>query len=111
MKGKFSAIAGYLTPVGWLAGMIIHLRGRTVLGGFHLRQSLLLHITGLFIFLLQLGALYLPVIAKPAGLLLILAGVIWLFFWATGFIFAFTGQVHPLPFFGKAAQRIFVRLK
>lgn len=105
-KGRLVAIAGYLTPLGWLVGVIIHLRQRTPLGGFHLRQALLLHITGLLIFLFQFALLYVPVIGKPAGLLLILAGIIWLFFWAAGLVFAFSGQPHKLPVFGRLVQRM-----
>jgi uncharacterized membrane protein len=110
-KGRLAAIAGYLTLVGWLAGWVIHRRNRTPLAGFHLRQSLLLHLTAILIYLLQVGALYVPHLGKPAGLLLILAGLIWLFFWAAGLIFAFSAQMQPLPFFGKIAHRIFNGLK
>lgn len=110
-EGRIAAISGYLTPLGWLVGLIIHLRRPTALGGFHLGQSLLLHIAGVFIFLLQFALLYVPVIGKPAGLLLILAGIVWLFFWAAGLIFAFSGQPQPLPIFGKLAKRMFKRIE
>ena len=91
-KGRLAASLGYLTPVGWIIGLVIHL-------------------TAVIIFLLQFGFLYVPVIGKPAGLLLILAGVIWLCFWGAGLVFAFSGQVQMLPFFGKASQRIFSGIK
>jgi uncharacterized membrane protein len=109
-KGKAAAVISYITPLGWLIGLIIHSGRRTPLSAFHLRQSLLLHITSLLLYGIQVSLLYVPVIGWLLGFLMLLAGIVWLFLWAIGIIFAFGGEARPVPILGRASQRIFSKL-
>lgn len=110
-EGKVPAVISYITALGWIIGYILHRRDRTLLGAWHLRQSLFLHILSVILYILQIAALYVPLIGWLLGMLLILAGIAWLIFWATGIIFAFGGEMRPIPVFGRVAQSILSSLK
>jgi uncharacterized membrane protein len=110
-EGKFAAVVSYLAPLGWLIALFIHLNHRAPLSAWHLRQSLLLHLSSLLLFGLQVSMLYIPVVGWLLGFLLLLAGIAWLILWAIGIIFAFSGEMRSVPLAGHYAQKLFSGLK
>lgn len=110
-QGRAAAVISYITPIGWLAAFVMHRARRAPFSGWHLRQSLFLHLTGILIYMVQVAALYVPVIGPLLGFLLLGCGVAWLIFWAIGLIFALGSKTRAIPVFGMAAQRLFRGLK
>ena len=87
------AVVSYLTWVGWIIALIFYLNKKTKLAGFHLRQTLLLHIAGSIIMFLHM-----------VGWILAVFLVI---FWFIGIISAFQGKETKIPLLGEAAQKWF----
>jgi uncharacterized membrane protein len=92
-NGQTVAILSYLTIIGWIVALILHSQEKTKLGGFHLRQALLLGLVAIV-----LG--WIPII----GWLLLIALFV---FWIMGLISAVQGKMDPLPVIGEPAQRWF----
>lgn len=88
--GKIVAIVSYITLIGWIIALILHLQDRTALGGMHLRQTLGLYITALIV-----G--WIPVV----GWLLSL-GVLVL--WVVGLVNAIQEETRPVPLVGEFYQ-------
>ncbi len=91
--GKTVAIVSYLTLIGWIIALVLHLGNKTALGAFHLRQMLGLMLTALIFSVI-------PVV----GWMLMLA---LLLFWALGLVSAIQGQKKPLPLIGDIYQQLF----
>ena len=48
-QSKTVAILSYITPIGWVIALILNQSKKTELGSFHIRQALLLMITGIIL--------------------------------------------------------------
>jgi uncharacterized membrane protein len=103
---KTVAIVSYITPIGWLvAYFAMYSKEKSSLGGFHLKQTLLLYIIGFAINILMRmfwwTFLYWAVSLLSLGLFVL---------WLIGLIAAMNGEEKPIPLFGDAAQRMFHNL-
>lgn len=92
-NAKLVAILSYITIIGWIIALILHQNNKTPLGGFHLRQALLLMIAGLV-----LG--WIPMVGMVVGLILFV-------FWILGLVSAIQGKQKELPLIGHYAQQWF----
>lgn len=91
IDGRTIAIIAYLTLIGWIIALVLHLGNKTSLGAFHLRQMLGLMLT----------ALVLSVI-PGVGLILSLALLV---FWVLGLASAIQGEQRPIPLIGDFYQQ------
>jgi uncharacterized membrane protein len=95
--GHLVAILSYLTLIGWIVALGLHFtQGKTRLGSYHLRQTLLLAIVGII-----LG--WIPLVRMFAWIVLLV-------FWIIGFVYAIQGVEKPIPLIGKPAQEWFKSL-
>lgn len=93
------AILSYLTLLGFIIAVVIHLRQKTELGAFHLRQALGFWITCLalgFIFIIPVLGWFLAIVGFPTIMVLYLIG----------FVYAFKGKMRPAPLVGGMYQRL-----
>lgn len=81
------AILSYITFIGWIIALILHMNKKTALGGFHVRQ-------GLMVILVSIVLGWIPLIGW------ILALVVWII----GLIGAITKSTKPIPIIGPWAQ-------
>lgn len=103
-EDKTVAILSYLTLLGFIVAIILHMNKKTKLGAYHLRQALGLFITAFAVGLCQIVLLFIPII----GWLAIVA--LWFGFLAMlvlGFISAINGQMKPVPVVGPMYQKWF----
>ena len=92
-NAKLVAILSYITIIGWIIALILHQNNKTALGGFHLRQALLLMIAAVILS-------WIPMI----GMIL---GIVVFVFWILGLVSAIHGKQKELPLIGKYAQQWF----
>lgn len=90
---KLIAILSYVTIVGWIIAMIMHQSQKTKLGGFHIRQSLMIMITG---FVLS----FIPIIGWFLSIFVFIL-------WIMGLIYAIEGKQKKVPVIGDLGQRWF----
>lgn len=95
-QGKVVAILSYITFVGWIIALVIHMGDKTRFGSFHLRQSLLIMITS---FVLA----WIPVLGWILALVLFV-------FWVMGLVYAVQGREKEVPLIGSYAQEWFKSL-
>jgi len=91
-NAKLVAILSYITIIGWVIALILHQQNKTALGGFHLRQALLLMIAGLLSMIPMLG---------------MILGIVLFVFWILGLVSAIQGKQKELPLIGHYAQEWF----
>lgn len=94
-NAQLVAILSYITLIGWIVALILHTQNKTSLGGYHVRQSLLLMLAG-FIWII-------PIIGW-------LIGIVVFVFWIMGLISAIQKQEKPVPLIGEYAQQWFKSL-
>lgn len=94
--GKVVAILSYITLIGFIVALILHLNNKTDLGGFHLRQSLLLGLAGFVLMII-------PVIGWILNIVIFIFAIM-------GLISAIQGEKKELPLIGKYAQDWFKSL-
>jgi uncharacterized membrane protein len=94
------AIVGYLTIIGFIAAIVIHMNNKTRLGAFHLRQTLGLVVTG--------------VAAGVCSVVPILGWIVWIVvtlglvvLWLLGILSALRGDMRPVPILGEHYQKWF----
>lgn len=94
--GKTIAIISYLTWIGLLIAFIMNNEKKNDFAKFHIRQSLLLTLTGI----VGMFVFWLPLVgwALALGLLIL---------WIMGLISAINGEKKELPVIGKYAQEWF----
>jgi len=109
--GKTASIVSYLTVIGWLiAYFAMHNDKKTELGSYHLRQTLLLYIIGIGIYIVWSVIFVSLLFSTGFTLALTLNWVIrvGLFvLWIIGFIGAVNGEKKPIPIIGDMAQNMF----
>jgi uncharacterized membrane protein len=115
-NGKTTAIVAYITIIGWLiAYFAMYKDNKTKLGGYHLRQTLLLHIVAIGLgiirsiffsmFFFSFGSMWL-MISWAFTLVNIALFVLWLL----GLISAFNEQEKPIPVLGGMSLKMFANL-
>ena len=92
-QGKLVAILSYITLVGWIIALILHMNNKTDLGGFHLRQALLLILANIVFW-------WIPVVGW-------ILQIVVLVLWIMGLIYAIQGQMKEIPLIGSYAQKWF----
>ncbi|HEU6448512.1 MAG TPA: DUF4870 domain-containing protein [Verrucomicrobiae bacterium] len=103
-EDKTVAIVAYLTLIGFIAAIIIHMNKKTKLGAYHLRQTLGFLLTCIAMGFCQIILAFIPFL----GWLLILA--LWislLVLWVMGLLAALNGQMKPMPVVGPFYQKWF----
>jgi len=91
INGKTIAIISYLTLIGWIIALILHVNNNTAMGAFHLRQMLGLMLTSLVLSII-------PVLGLILNLVLLI-------FWGLGLISAIQGERKPVPLIGGLYQQ------
>jgi uncharacterized membrane protein len=94
------AIVSYLTIIGFIAAIVIHMNNKTRVGTFHLRQTLGLVVTG--------------VAAGVCSVVPILGWIVWIVvtlglvvLWLLGLLSALRGDMRPVPILGEHYQKWF----
>lgn len=104
-NGKTTAIVSYITIIGWLiAYFAMHQSKKTSLGSYHLRQTLLLFICAI---VYQIVVMIITMVVPAIGMILSLAGLVFLVLWIMGLIAAINGEEKPMPLIGAKAQELF----
>ena len=106
-NGKTVALLSYITIIGWVIAFVMNSSQKTVLGAYHLRQTLFLFIIGLCLYILQIFLLFIPFIGWLISILLIFGGIGLFILWIIGLIAAVNGEMKPMPIIGAKAQEIF----
>ena len=115
-NGKTTAIVAYLSIIGWLvAYFAMYKDNKTKLGGYHLRQTLLLHI--IFIGLGVIRSIFVAMFFSPFGGLwvmiswvMILINIGLFVLWLIGLLAAINEQEKPIPIFGEMSLKMFPNL-
>ncbi len=104
VEDKTVAIVAYLTLIGFIVAIIVHMNKKTKLGAFHLRQVLGYFLTTIAVAFCQIILVFIPIL----GWLCILA--LWasmLVLWILGLVAAINGQMKPMPVVGPLYQKWF----
>ena len=106
--GKTAGIISYFSIIGWLIAYFgFHQNNKTGLGSYQLRQTLLLHIISMAVWIvfdfIVIGIWY----ASGYFLFLWLIRVALFVLWIIGFIGAVNGERKPIPVLGDRAQGMF----
>jgi len=114
-NGKTVGIVSYLTIIGWLIAYFgMHQSNKTSFGSYQLRQTLLLHIVSIAIWIVLsfvISAMFFS--AGTYGIWYLFVLIEWgvrigLFvLWLLGFIGAVNAQEKPIPVIGPMAQKMF----
>jgi uncharacterized membrane protein len=110
-NGKTVAIVSYLSIIGWIIAYVMHGNNKTLLGAFHLRQTIALFIAGICIWIVQMLLVLIPYIGWVLDILLIFAYIGLFILWLIGFIAAINGQEKPMPLIGSRAQQWFAGIQ
>lgn len=89
-NAKLVAILSYITLIGWIIALVLHMNGKTKLGGFHIRQSLIIMLAAIV-----LG--WIPVIGWIFSIIVFI-------FWILGLIYAIQGKETLVPIIGTWGQ-------
>ena len=103
-EDKVAAIVAYLTLIGFIVAILIHMNKKTKLGAYHLRQVLGFFLTTIAVGFCQVILVFIPIL----GWLCILA--LWLsmlVLWILGLVAAINGQMKPMPVVGPLYQKWF----
>ena len=110
-NGKNVGIISYLTFIGWLIALLaMHNEKKTELGSYQLRQTLLLYIVGIGVYIVWWAVFTTMLFTGGFWLWLMLNWVIRLglfVLWLIGFLGAINGEKKPIPFIGEKAQTMF----
>lgn len=92
-QAKLVAILSYITLIGWVIALVLNQQSKTSLGSFHIRQSLLLMVAGMVLWMI-------PLIGWLIGIVLFI-------FWIMGLVAAINGKETEVPLIGPLAQQWF----
>lgn len=92
-NAKLVGVVSYITPIGWIVGIVLHSNNRSEFGAFHLRQSL-----GIFLTSFALG--WIPLVGWVLSMVMIA-------FLIVGLIYAIQDQMKTVPFIGDTYQNLF----
>ena len=99
-EDKTVAIIAYITLIGFIVAIIIHMNKKTKLGAFHLRQMLGFILT-------NFAVIVLFVIPLIGWLLIPVFYICMLVLWILGLVAAINGQMKPMPVVGPLYQKWF----
>jgi uncharacterized membrane protein len=112
-SGKTAGIVSYFSIIGWLIAYFgMHQNNKTSIGSYQLRQTLLLYIVTVGIWIVYSFVLS-ALLFSSFGLFWfasLLNFVIWagvFVLWLIGLIGAINGQQKPIPVIGNMAQKMF----
>jgi uncharacterized membrane protein len=103
-EDKTVAIIAYITLIGFIVAIIVHMNKKTKLGAFHLRQMLGFILTSIAVVFCEVILVFIPVL----GWLCFVA--LWasmLVLWILGLVAAINGQMNPMPVVGPLYQKWF----
>ena len=103
-EDKMIAIVAYLTLIGFIVAIVLHMNKKTKLGAYHLRQMLGFFLTSIAVVFCQFVLAFIPIL----GWLCVLA--LWislLVLWVLGLIAAINGEMKPMPVVGPLYQKWF----
>ena len=103
-EDKTVAIVSYLTLIGFIVALILHMSKKTALGAYHLRQCLGLIITAVALGIGGMLGMFVPFIGWLA---MMACWVGMLVLWVMGLIAAASGQQKPVPVLGEHYQKWF----
>lgn len=110
-NGKTVGIISYLTIIGWLVALLaMHNDKKTELGSYQLRQTLLLYIIGIGVYIICMAIFTSLIFTGGFWLGMALNWVIRLglfVLWLIGFLGAINGEKKPIPLIGEKAQTMF----
>lgn len=108
MDGKTISIISYFTWIGWIIAFILYNSNKSQLAAYHIRQTLVLHILAIIVYILQIMLLFVPFLGWA------IIGLLWIglvVLWILGLVSAVNGQEKPIPVIGALAQNIFSGIK
>ncbi len=88
-EGKAIAIISYITWIGWVVALIMNMDKKNDFAKFHLRQTLLIWIASLFVWIPFIGWLW---------------GLFIFILWIIGIVGAVNGERKEVPLLGPWAQ-------
>jgi uncharacterized membrane protein len=103
-EDKVVAIVAYLTLIGFLVAIVIHMNKKTKLGAFHLRQMLGYFLTTIAAVIAQFILIFIPIIGW------VCIPIMWLsllVLWILGLVSAIQGEMKPMPVVGALYQKWF----
>jgi uncharacterized membrane protein len=103
-EDKTIAIIAYLTLIGFIVALILHMNKKTKLGAFHLRQMLGLILTGVAVGICGFVLIFIPIIGWLCHWALLIAIFV---LWVMGLIAAINGEMKPVPIVGPLYQKWF----
>ena len=103
-EDKTVAILCYITLLGFIAAIIIHMNKKTRLGAYHLRQVLGFILTGFVVGFCDVILAFIPILGHLAILFI---GLSILILWILGLIAAINGEMKPMPLVGSMYQKWF----
>jgi len=110
-SGKTAGIVSYFWIIGWLIAYFgMHQNNKTSLGSYQLRQTLLLHIISVAIWIVFDRILIDMLFTTGFFAFTWLIDLFWLGFlvlWIIGIIGAVNGEKKPIPLIGEWAQKLF----
>jgi uncharacterized membrane protein len=89
-NSKLVAILSYITLIGWIVALILNQQKKTDLGSFHIRQTLMIMLTGIVL-------AWVPIIGWILSIVLFV-------FWIIGLVGAINGEKKEIPIIGGLAQ-------
>jgi len=103
-EDKTTAIVSYLTLIGFIVAIVLHGSKKTMLGTYHLRQSLGLMLVSIGCMIASPILAFIPFIGWLAGMAL--WGGLFVV-WITGLIAAIQGERKPVAILGAQFERWF----
>ena len=100
---KVVAIIAYLTLIGFIVAIVIHMNKKTKLGAFHLRQMLGFILTCIAVMFCGFILAFIPVLRLCIPILWLALLVLWVL----GLVAAINGQMKPLPVVGPLYEKWF----
>ncbi|MBE5318451.1 DUF4870 domain-containing protein [Pedobacter sp. MR2016-19] len=106
-SGKNAAVVSYIFLLGWLISYFaMYKDNKTALSSYHLRQSLLLHL-GMIVLYVAVTILIMIVPIALIGYLSFVVYIAYIILIIIGAISANNGEQKPLPLIGDKAQTMF----
>ncbi len=98
-NGKTVAIIAYITLIGWIIALIMNNQNKTLLGSYHVRQSLGIMCVGVILVILS-GIIGIWILSRVVNIVIFVL-------WILGFLSAIQGQMKPVPVVGEKFQEWF----
>ncbi|MGM5482234.1 MAG: DUF4870 domain-containing protein [Nanobdellota archaeon] len=92
-KGHMIAVVSYITIIGWIIALVMNQNEKTSLGSYHLRQAIMIMLTGLVLS-------FIPIIGW-------LLNIVVFVFWIMGLVYAIQAKEKSVPLLGDLAQKWF----